>query len=258
MIQVTYPIIEGAEEFFFRGSETGILICHGFVGTPQSVRQIAEKIHKSTGCTIFAPRLKGHGTCETDLSLCSHQDWFENLVQSYHHLKKYCSRIYVIGQSMGGTLALKLASSGYDIAGIITINAAVQIPGYDCYREAGCSGFIQEGSPDINQPIEDEITYSRVPLSAVQELLQLIDSTKERLRKVICPALLIKSIHDHVVPHEATDLIYHSISSLNKSIITLEKSFHVATMDCELKKIIASIKRFISDTEKNLSIERIS
>ncbi|WP_433742362.1 alpha/beta hydrolase [Falsibacillus pallidus] len=258
MKKVTYPIMKGAEEFFFRGSETGILVCHGFVGTPQSVRKVSEEIYQSTGCTIFAPRLKGHGTCETDLSLCSHQDWFENLVQSYHHLKKYCSKVYVIGQSMGGTLALKLASSGFDIAGIITVNAAIQIPGYDCYREAGCSGFIQEGSPDINLPIEEELTYTRVPMSAVQQLLQLIDTTKERLRKVACPALLIKSIHDHVVPHEATDLIYDSISSVNKSIITLDKSFHVATMDCEIEKIIDSIKQFISESDKNLSIEKIS
>ena len=36
-------VIPGAESFFLPGNSIGILICHGFNGTPQSVRYLGEK-----------------------------------------------------------------------------------------------------------------------------------------------------------------------------------------------------------------------
>lgn len=37
-----YSILEGAEEIKYEGNEVGILVSHGFTGTTQSMRPLAE------------------------------------------------------------------------------------------------------------------------------------------------------------------------------------------------------------------------
>ena len=39
---MNYPVLTGAEAFYFQGGSIGILICHGFNATPQSVRDVGE------------------------------------------------------------------------------------------------------------------------------------------------------------------------------------------------------------------------
>lgn len=61
-----YPVLPGADSFFIKGNEIGILISHGFNGTPQSVRFLGRAM-ASDGFTVCAPRLKGHGTHILDM-----------------------------------------------------------------------------------------------------------------------------------------------------------------------------------------------
>ena len=37
------PILAGAEPFFFKGNDIGVLVCHGFTGTTQSMRSWASR-----------------------------------------------------------------------------------------------------------------------------------------------------------------------------------------------------------------------
>ena len=53
-------IMPGAEPFFFKGNDIGVLVCHGFTGTTQSMRYLGEQLH-GAGYTAIGPRLKGHG-----------------------------------------------------------------------------------------------------------------------------------------------------------------------------------------------------
>ena len=154
-------VIPGADSFYIKGNHVGILISHGFNGTPQSVRYIGEKLAQF-GFTIFAPRLAGHGTTKYDMETCTYDDWFTSLEKGYLKLKTNCSKIFVIGQSMGGTLALRLASKYKDIQGIITINPALSLPAFDNYRGKVSPRFVKEGKPDIKRENVHEITYEYV------------------------------------------------------------------------------------------------
>ncbi len=103
-----FQVIKRAESFYFKGNEMGILISYEFMGTPQSVRFLGESLARY-GYTVLGIRLKGHGTHYRDLEKCTHEDWFESLERGFEELKQRCTSIFVIGQSMGGTLILKLA-----------------------------------------------------------------------------------------------------------------------------------------------------
>lgn len=239
-----FPILKGAAPLNFKGSEIGILISHGFMGTPQSVQFISEKLAQY-GYTVLAPRLKGHGTHYYDLEECTYMDWLQSLERAYQQLKQHCTSIFVIGQSMGGTLAFWLAHMYQEIKGIITINAALTIPMYEHLRGRTIPRFLSEGDPDIKAKDVYEMTYSKTPIHAIHELQALMDCTPAILSKVQCPVLSFKSIVDHVVPPENTDTILKSIRSNIKERIILKNSYHVASMDHDKDHIVKISHLFV-------------
>ena len=78
--QVEQRLMEGAEPFHFEGNGTGILVSHGFTGTPQSVRPLGEALAEE-GFTVMGPRLAGHGTDMEDHAQSTALDWISSIEQ---------------------------------------------------------------------------------------------------------------------------------------------------------------------------------
>ncbi|MCI2254998.1 alpha/beta fold hydrolase [Domibacillus sp. PGB-M46] len=250
-----YTVIPGAESFYLEGNEIGIVLSHGFIGTPQSVREVAEALNQK-GFSVFAPRLKGHGTHQEEMETCTHDDWYNSYSNACRFLKKRGKRIFLMGQSMGGTLTLKFAAAHQDIEGIITINAALTLPSLDYLQYDPAPRFIPEGAPDIKKDGVHEIAYEEAPVAAVRELQKLMKEVPSVLHRVRVPALCIKSAVDHVVPPENTSFIYQAISSKQKKIVTLRNSYHVATMDYDANRIVEEAAAFIEETIQKQSAFR--
>jgi carboxylesterase len=244
--------ISGAESFFLPGNSIGILICHGFNGTPQSVRYLGAKF-AAKGFTVYAPRLKGHGTDELELEISRYQDWIQDIETAYNKLKQTCTHVFAIGQSMGGALVLDLATK-VPCDGILTINAALQVPDYEVYRNQSIPRFIPEGNPDIKDKRIEEITYEQVPSKAINQLLNLMEHTRRQLDNISCPILLFHSLEDHVVPARCSNHIYDTVASQNKELIALKNSYHVASLDYDKDKIIEHAFRFIDTYCKDATI----
>lgn len=241
-----FSVIKGAESFYFEGNDIGILISHGFMGTPQSVEFLGKRFEQF-GYTVFAPRLKGHGTHHFDLENCTHEDWYESLEVGYHKLQKKCSNIFVIGQSMGGALVLKLVHKYPAISGVVVVNPALSVPAYDEFKGETQPRFIDESEPDIKDQNVHEITYSKVPLKAIHELQRIMEATPAILPSIQTPILAIKSVEDHVVPAENTDYIFETVGSKVKKMVSLFNSYHVASMDFDKEEIVEQAHRFISN-----------
>lgn len=249
------PVISGAESVFFKGNETGIVLCHGFNGTPQSMEYIGEHL-ANYGYTVFIPRLKGHGTHVEDMEASTYEEWIVNLQSACEKLKKTCEKVYVVGQSMGGALTLQVASQ-QDIDGIFLINAAVTEVAYQEYRHKNTPRMIEEGEPDIKKPSVHEITYDQVPLKAIHQLLDLMDNTKDKVKYVSMPTIIFKSKIDHVVSPMNSDYIFNNISTSEKVLIELENSYHVASMDYDAQFIVDNIHESITMLNENKSLQVI-
>lgn len=244
-----YEVIPGADSFYIKGNEIGILLIHGFVGTPQSVKFVGNQLAEK-GFTVYAPRLKGHGTHSKELEATTFNEWLTELEHAYYKLKSVCSHVFIAGQSMGGVLSLILANK-VNPAGVITINAAFFVPGYELYKDEYDLKYVQEGKPDIKDDSVIEITYPAVPVHAIKQLLAVIEIGKENLSRITSPLLLFKSLDDHVVPAASTDYVYKNASSWSKQIVELTNSYHVATMDFDKFNIVEDAEAFIRKTVKN-------
>lgn len=239
MMKGTFSVMQEAASFFIEGNEVGVLLCHGFLGTPQSMRDLGEGV-AAYGCTVFCPRLPGHGTDYRDLESFTYKDWFQEVEQAYHELKKRCRVVYVVGQSMGGTLTLDLASKYQDIKGIFLLNPAIRIPAFERYREMDVE-YVREEQPDIKRQDVVEITYDYTPVSAYHQLLDYMEVVRTKLPEVQCEVTCFQSLEDHVVPPWNTDYVLEHVGAKGKRSYPLHHSYHIASMDYELDDIIEAI-----------------
>jgi carboxylesterase len=119
------PVMPGAEPFDLPGGPVGVLLCHGFTGTPQGVRAWGEHL-AGAGFTVVCPLLPGHGTRWQDANATTEDDWYGALSAALDDLLTRCDAVVVAGLSMGGTLALRLAERRPDdVAGLVLVNPSL-------------------------------------------------------------------------------------------------------------------------------------
>lgn len=165
-------------------------------------------------------------------------------------MKEKCDHVYVVGLSMGGTLALDLAAKYSDISGIMLINAAIDMPDLRSFIEGDVPRFLDGIGSDIKKEGVKELAYEKSPVQSIKSFLTYLDEVQQRLDKVNCSALVFSSTEDHVVPPENSKYIYHHISSEDKDLAALENSYHVATLDNDQQRIIEHCIQFVNKLSK--------
>src|SRR6185436_20244240 len=89
-------IMTGAEPFSHDGSKIGVLLCHGFTGTPQSMRPWGEYL-AAQGYAVRCPLLPGHGTTWPECNRTAWPDWYGAVRAELLSLRESCSPVFVCG-----------------------------------------------------------------------------------------------------------------------------------------------------------------
>ena len=241
-------VMAGAEPFYAEGSNVGVLVSHGYTGSPQSVRPLAEGLAEE-GFTVALPRLKGHGTTPTDMATGTASDWVADVEGAAAWLRERCDALFMAGLSMGGTLTLYMAGQHPEMfRGIVPINAVVFANNPDLASLAFMADAPAEvpgiGS-DIKAPGVTELAYPVVPVATVKELFALMKTTEELLPRITCPVLAMVSREDHVVPPPNTEYILGRVASAEGEALWLEDSYHVATLDNDKDLILRRTTDFV-------------
>ncbi|MEU3279301.1 alpha/beta hydrolase [Streptomyces antibioticus] len=243
------PVLPGAEPYRHEGGEVGVLLCHGFTGSPQSLRPWARYL-AGRGLTVSLPLLPGHGTRWEDMALTGWPDWYAEVDRELRALRARCSRVFVAGLSMGGALALRLAAKhGEAVEGVIVVNPANKVHGLSAYALPVARHLVRSTPgivSDIAAPGRVETGYERVPLHAAHSLRIFFRQVDGELPQVTQPLLLLRSVEDHVVPGADSARILSRVSSTDVTEILLEQSYHVATLDHDADRIFEESYAFIA------------
>ncbi|WP_426560822.1 alpha/beta hydrolase [Angustibacter sp. McL0619] len=242
------PVMPGAEPFAYDGGDTGVLLCHGFTGSPQSLRPWAERL-AAEDLTVRLPRLPGHGTTWQELNRTQWDDWLAEAERAFGELVQRCDRVFVAGLSMGGALAARIAERhSANVAGLVLVNpcvtlgdprlAALPVVKHLVPSLAGISS-------DIAAPDRTEVAYDRTPLKALHSFVKAWPDIVRDLPQVTQPLLLLRSAEDHVVPAKSSQVILSRVSSKDVTEIVLERSYHVATLDHDAEVIESESIAFI-------------
>jgi carboxylesterase len=239
--------IAALQPFRHDGGDVGVLLCHGFTGSPASMRPWADRF-AAEGFSVRLPLLPGHGTSWQRMNRTNFDDWLGEVRTTLTELRDQCRAVIVCGLSMGGTLALRLAELHPDaLAGIVLVNPAV----LSLRRDMAVLPLLKHVIPsfrgvtdDIARPGTTEYGYDRLPLKAVDALRRGWATTLADLPLITLPVLLLRSRVDHVVEPENSALILDRISSTDVVEIVLERSYHVATLDFDDELIFDSSVAF--------------
>ncbi|MFF9121970.1 alpha/beta hydrolase [Streptomyces sp. NPDC014889] len=242
------PVLPGAEPFRHEGGEVGVLLCHGFTGSPQSLRPWGQYLAER-GLTVSLPLLPGHGTRWEDMQLTGWPDWYAEVDRELRILRESCARVFVAGLSMGGALALRLAARHGDaVAGVVVVNPANKVHGLSAYALPVARHVVRTTkgiASDIALEGAAELGYDRVPLHAAHSLRNFFRMLDGELPQVTQPLLLLRSPQDHVVPPADSARILGRISSTDVTEVLLEHSYHVATLDHDADRIFDESYAFV-------------
>jgi len=239
-------------------AKIGILVLHGFTGSPVSVRPLAELLSKR-GFAVELPRLPGHGTQPKDLLPTRYADWRAEALAALTRLRGRTQHVFAVGLSMGGTLALDLGTTE-PLDGVVTINAQILDRG----------GLIVKLAPIIEKLIPmapasaagltkndikkggDEDAYTWVAAAAGNSLVRALPEVRARLKNLTCPLLVVYSRDDHSVPPANSKALPSLVGSAPAivTVLELEDSYHVATLDNDLPLLDARVASFAESLSK--------
>ena len=236
---------EAVKPFLLGEGRNAVLLIHGFTGTPYEMREFGEYLARR-GFRVHAPLLPGHGTSKEDMIKTDRTDWIEGAQQSLRLLLEEApENVFVSGLSMGGTISLYLGATHPEINAVAPICAPIYLHDWRL-RLLPIFKHIFRYFP-FEQPvdildksllenpvaIEARKKYGQPAIPSVIELLALIRETREKLTDIRLPILVIQARKDGLVPPSNAEYIFRNVASLDKRILWLENSAHVATLDFE-------------------------
>ncbi len=240
--------VAGTQPLALNSGPIGVLLIHGFTGSPASMRPWGHDLAER-GYSVRVPRLPGHGTTWKDMNTTVWQDWYHEVDAALSELRTHCDTVVVAGLSMGGCLSLRLAEQRpADVDMLVLVNPAVAI------KNAALRflPILKQVIPslagignDIKKAGVDEIGYDRTPLRALASQITMWKDVRANLARVHQPLLFFRSDEDHVVDISSKDIILAGVSSPVQEFVSLQDSYHVATIDNDAHLIFDKTDAFI-------------
>lgn len=226
----------------------GVLLSHGFTGQPASMKPWGEAL-AAKGYAVELPRLPGHGTTWQEMNTTTWSDWYAEISRSFEKLCAENDAVVVGGLSMGGALVLRIAEDhAHRIAGVMVVNPAIATKRLDVKLLPILKHLVPSFpgiANDIKKAGVEEHGYTKTPLRAAHSMMQAWPTVAADLPKITAPMIYFRSTEDHVVDDKTQPIITGRISSKDVTVVSLENSYHVATLDNDAEKIFEESAAFI-------------
>jgi carboxylesterase len=248
---MTEPQIRpGCEPFTVSGGPIGVLMVHGFTGSPASMRPIGEGL-ASEGLSVEGVRLPGHGTDVEDLRSRRWTEWVHTAAAGLDALRQRCRTIVTFGQSMGASVVLSLAASRpHEVDGIALTNPYV----FDRRLLAVPIGsrFLKDVkgiANDIAKPGADEHGDTVMPVPAIAQMAAMLKHVRAALPEIRQPIVVFRSGTDHVIPHSNAHRVLERIGSERRELVPCPNSYHVVTLDYDAPLVQERVLAFARELD---------
>ncbi|GIU99508.1 MAG: esterase [Actinomycetota bacterium] len=231
-------VLAGAEPFGADGGPEGVLLVHGFTGSPASLRPFAAH-YAALGLSVRLPRLPGHGTSPADLARRTWPEWVAEVDRALDELRARCARVVVVGQSFGAALAVHLAAGRPgDVHGLALLSPYLYDPRLLALPLLRHVRRAARGvGDDVARPGVTELAYPEIPVPALLQLAAFLRIARADLPRVRAPALVFRPGADHVIPRSNPRRVFRALGSARKELIDCPRSYHVISLDHDAEMV---------------------
>lgn len=252
----------GMEPFALGSGDTVLVFIHGFASGPSVFRQMAPALAEhGFDCRVL--RLPGFGEPMERMGGVGESDWRRAVADEVAHAGGEGKRVWLIGHSMGGTLALDYALSNPDrIEGLILLAPMIEVSSRrSCglppeWMQRIASGFLPEHAVletvfpvDLNarSADHDELRDRVLLVSMYTALFQIGARIKGRGAELRLPVLLALPGSDRVVSRRATLAYFSTLSSADKELLAVPRAAHVIPLDYGWEDVTRRMESYINE-----------
>lgn len=240
------------EKFYFKedSGENAVLLLHGFTGNTSDVRQLGRYLQKK-GMTSYSINYEGHAEHPKKITSSTPYVWFKQVAEAYDFLRgDGYTNIFVAGVSIGGVMALKLATER-DVIGVSTIcspmfmkDSATLYEQFIIYAKKYLSMFEQKTEEEIEREIE-----GLEKTSTFDDISTFINMVRGNLNGVNVPLFVAQAEHDKVINPESANVIFEESETDEKEIKWYDKGGHVLTIDESKEELFEDIYSFMEQLD---------
>lgn len=251
----------GMEPFTLGSGDTVLLFIHGFASDPSVFRLMAPMLAED-GFECRVLRLPGFGEPMERIRKVTESDWRRTVSDEVERTTKEGKRIWLVGHSMGGTLALDYALSNPNrVEGLILLAPMIKV---SARRSLGLppqwmqrvgSAFLSKDTiletafpVDLNARSDDldELRDHFLPISMYDELFRIGARIKGRGEGLNLPVFLVLPGSDRVVSRRASRAYFSTIASEHKELLVAPRAAHVVPLDYGWEDVTERVKNFIT------------
>lgn len=247
----------GTRAFEVGEGDVGLLMVHGFASSPAVFQRMAPALaERGFRCRVI--RLPGFGqplgNREFDLAT-----WRRVLAVEAGELRARTRAVWLVGHSMGATLALDHVIRGGPVEGLVLMAPLIDV------AEARSVGLpprtwfelgrrlwperalIETAFPvDIREPMPgaDEVRDLYLPVAAYGEMFDLVDRVQGRAADVTCPVLMAVAPSDLVVDSSAATAYFEALGSRDKRLLVMDGAGHVLPLDRGWPALVDAVEHF--------------
>ncbi len=181
----------------------GVLLVHGLLDSAHALADLSDYF-VSRGFWVRSLLLTGHGTQPQDLLNTTHKDWLQDVSYGISNFQQQVDKLYIVGLSMGATLALNLCSQQYQVAGLMLFAPALA-PKNPWGKWAHIPQRIAYVFPKFQWYLKlaelDYAKYCSVPFAATSQACQLMQKTRQLIQTqpLKTPLLAFLSADDETI-----------------------------------------------------------
>lgn len=263
--------------FFLKGGDKAVLLIHGITGTPTEMHYLGRSLNKA-GFTVLCNPLPKHCGSLAELKQVTWQEIVAACEKDLLTLTQEYPSVYVAGISMGALVAMHLAYKFPDkVRGIGALATTLFYDGWALHKgkifmrlvwqipALRNSINIREGWPyglkDEKLRSDIERFYKQAtarvfdkkallfgspffPLANLYQHQLLVKVVKKELSRIKTPILIIHAREDDMTSTKNAEYIYKNIGAEKKSMVILEDSYHMITIDKEKDKVAQELAGF--------------